>query len=391
MKMELDELLPLTHQIRRVYSRRAAKRESIFKRLTYISQLIASNGSRTKITTLITYVERTFNETLTSHEQLMALLSEESDDYNDMWIENLRIDIDVYLSEVQEYFEIRLMDLASESGCNDKPDCDDVHHESINSDSLDKDIITTHDNKGIDNSQLLNCSNRVPIQKENICSGMKREASLSDKPDETSISSIVNNQEAEINDEPDASPDSLQQQQSKYSDNNQTQSSSPGIKITPDIGTIDAWIDDLCTEKNDTQIPEEFDPITHMSKLASIQNLPEISLPTFDGSALYWIDFIVQFRDIIHNQPYLSGTQRMIYLIQSLQGQAKQAVQGFTHDWTGYVLALKRLKDMFAQRSYIVRAYLDTILTGTRLDDSDFNGLRHLYYALNDCITADWT
>ena len=192
MKMDLDELLPLTHQIRRVYSRRAAKRESIFKRLTYISQLIASNGSRTKITTLITYVERTFNETLTSHEQLMALISEESDDYNDMWIENLRIDIDVYLSEVQEYFEIRLMDLASESGCNDKPDCDDVHHESINSDSLDKDIITTHDNKGIDNSQLLNCSNGVAIQKENICSGMKhREASLSHKPDETPISSII--------------------------------------------------------------------------------------------------------------------------------------------------------------------------------------------------------
>ena len=149
--MDLDELLPLTHQIRRVYSRRAAKRESIFKRLTYISQLIASNGSRTKIKTLISYVERTFNETLTSHEQLMALLSEESDDYNDMWIENLRIDIDVYLSEVQEYFEIRLMDLASESGCNDKPDCDDVHHESINSDSLDKDIMTTHENEDIDN------------------------------------------------------------------------------------------------------------------------------------------------------------------------------------------------------------------------------------------------
>ena len=131
MKMDLDELLPLTHQIRRVYSRRSAKGESFFKRLTYISQLIASNGSCTKITTLITYVERTFNETLTSHEQLMALLSEESDNYNDMWIENLRIDIDVYLSEVQEYFEIRLMDLASDSGCSDKPSCNDVHHESI--------------------------------------------------------------------------------------------------------------------------------------------------------------------------------------------------------------------------------------------------------------------
>ena len=54
---------------------------------------------------------------------------------------------------------------------------------------------------------------------------MKREASLSNKPDKNSISSILNNQEAEINSKPDAYPNSLQQQQSKHTDSNQTQSS----------------------------------------------------------------------------------------------------------------------------------------------------------------------
>ena len=45
----------------------------------------------------------------------MDLILEESGDYDEMWIENIhiRIDIDICLSEVEEYLESRLLDPAS--------------------------------------------------------------------------------------------------------------------------------------------------------------------------------------------------------------------------------------------------------------------------------------
>ena len=119
---------------------------------------------------------------------------------------------------------------------------------------------------------------------------------------------------------------------------------------------------------------EAYNSITHLSNLVSSQHLPSISLPNFNGSPIDWIDFIVQFRDTVHKQPHLTGTQRMNYLLQSLYGEAKLAVKGFTHDWTGYVLALKRLKLMFARRSHIVHAHIDKVLCGTKIEDIDSDG-----------------
>ena len=60
-----------------------------------------------------------------------------------------------------------------------------------------------------------------------------------------------------------------------------------------------------------------------------------------------------------------------LLILQSLHGEAKFAIRGFTHDWTGYVLALKRLKLMFAQRSHIVQAHIDKVLGGTKIEDID--------------------
>ena len=108
------ELLPLTQRTVRVNYRRQAKQKSIYKRLNHIRDIISSNGSRTKVQTLVNYIERTFTEAQTSHDQLMDLIPEESEQYDEMWIENIRIDIDICLSEVEEYLESRLLDPASD-------------------------------------------------------------------------------------------------------------------------------------------------------------------------------------------------------------------------------------------------------------------------------------
>ena len=81
--MEIQELLPLSQQIKRLYSRRMAKYNSIIKRMDYVHQVKIINGSRKMLKALLIYVERTFRETEIFHEKLMALISEDSVDYDD--------------------------------------------------------------------------------------------------------------------------------------------------------------------------------------------------------------------------------------------------------------------------------------------------------------------
>ena len=92
-----------------------AKYNSIIKRMDYVHQVKIINGSRKMLKALLIYVERTFRETEIFHEKLMALISEDSIDYDDTQIENLRIKIDICFSELEEYLESRLINPTSDT------------------------------------------------------------------------------------------------------------------------------------------------------------------------------------------------------------------------------------------------------------------------------------
>ena len=57
------------------------------------------------------------------------------------------------------------------------------------------------------------------------------------------------------------------------------------------------------------------------------QSLPRFEIPYFDGSSTQWVDFIIKFLDLVHQQTYLSFTQRSVYLLQQLRGEARRVVQ----------------------------------------------------------------
>ena len=116
------------------------------------------------------------------------------------------------------------------------------------------------------------------------------------------------------------------------------------------------------------------------------QSLPRSKIPHFDGSPLTWVEFVVRFKDLVHDQTYLTDTQKMAYLIQHLEGEAKCACQGFTNDWLGYVMALKRLKYMFGQKSRVAQAHIDKVTRGRSIQNDDVPGLVQFYYTLSDCI-----
>ena len=118
------------------------------------------------------------------------------------------------------------------------------------------------------------------------------------------------------------------------------------------------------------------------------QYLPKVQLPTFDGAALDWVEFIVKFRDVVHNQPYLSDNQRNQLLLQHLREEAKSAVKGYANDPHGYVMSLKTLKYLFGQRSTVARATLSRVTKGKSIGNDDVRGLSDFYYSINECLVT---
>ena len=155
--------------------------------------------------------------------------------------------------------------------------------------------------------------------------------------------------------------------------------------------SVDDWIDLLppaepvFSHMKDDTLPSSIDLI---SKAVANQNLPNLTIPSFDGTATRWIDFVIQFKDLVHDRVYLSGAQRMAYLMQSVQGEAKRSIQGLQLDWSGYVSALRRLKLMFGRKANIVIGYLNQITMGASVEDDDLQTLSDFYYSLSDCNNA---
>ena len=58
-------------------------------------------------------------------------------------------------------------------------------------------------------------------------------------------------------------------------------------------------------------------------------------LPKFGREPLEWVEFIVKFRDIVHDQYYLTDCQRLQLLLQDLTGEAKRSVKGYSNDRKG--------------------------------------------------------
>ena len=73
----------------------------------------------------------------------------------------------------------------------------------------------------------------------------------------------------------------------------------------------DTWIHKLLnnyeTYASSTEASQSNQEITLTCMLQ--QNLPQIKRPKFDGSPLLWVEFVIKFKDIVHNKSFLSNQQ----------------------------------------------------------------------------------
>ena len=150
---------------------------------------------------------------------------------------------------------------------------------------------------------------------------------------------------------------------------------------------VDAWIDEL-----DIDFESNLNPAMSSEnmtlRLLAYQGLPRLNISPFNGSPEDWIDFVINFRDLIHLQAHLSNTEKMSYLLQHLEGEARRAVIGYSRDKFGYVRALKRLKYLFGQPSRVAQAHLSKVTKGKQIGNDDQVALSEYYYTINDCLVT---
>ena len=117
------------------------------------------------------------------------------------------------------------------------------------------------------------------------------------------------------------------------------------------------------------------------------QRLPPLELSVFTGKPIEWPTFIERFRDQIHNKTTLTDSDRMAYLYQTLDGEAKKAVESLGVTGRSYPMALKTLKRLFGNPSSVASAYLTSMLDSPYVTPNDRQGLRDYFYRVKACTT----
>ena len=110
--------------------------------------------------------------------------------------------------------------------------------------------------------------------------------------------------------------------------------------------SVDAWMDELSPYETQNLSRNATNQDITMAWLLQ-QNLPRIEIPAFNGSPLQWVEFVIKFKEIMHNHVYLNNSQKLHYLQQHVSGLTKRAILGFSNNERGYILSLKRFKYKF--------------------------------------------
>lgn len=118
--------------------------------------------------------------------------------------------------------------------------------------------------------------------------------------------------------------------------------------------------------------PNEVSP--HQPRANQNTRLPELKIRTFDGNILKWHGFWDQFSSIIGNRK-LDDVDKMIYLRDSLQGDALEVIQGLELTNANYKIAVSRLTKTFGRPGHVVDMHYRA-LTATPKATSDISSCR---------------
>ena len=153
---------------------------------------------------------------------------------------------------------------------------------------------------------------------------------------------------------------------------------------------VDAFIDKL-SEGQETVIEPSWggplDPSLAILRAQEQQRLPSLEIYKLSGNPIDWPQFIERFRDQVHNKSTLTDSDRMAYLYQHLEGEARKAVESLGISGHSYPTALKTLKKLFGNHHRVTAAHLKKMADGPYVLPGDRNALRDHYYRVKACVT----
>lgn len=90
--------------------------------------------------------------------------------------------------------------------------------------------------------------------------------------------------------------------------------------------------------------------------------LPRLDLPNFSGNALEWQSFWDGFEAAVHDNPAISGVQKLNYLRSLLRGEASQVVAGFALTSDNYEHSLILLKDCYGSPHKLIATHMQAFI-----------------------------
>ena len=430
--------------------KRTSKKSLITRKINQINSFISERGSRTKILYLKNKLMETLRETEVVNDEMKEIALDENIDFDPGWIEDVIFNIDTCNSCVQEYIDLRKDDSSSGASSKsikswirhcelETIDFENQQEKETPEENL-SDLTDKLNNMTIKSaekeSKKESCIPNHPSQRQ-VKSEVKQTLPSYNKPLSKDKSSKITEQPQEMRDYKSMSlgqlheniwknplksiPFDLEREEYSNKFDNRQRSYDPSFRkpnyqptfkpneikgnsipihinsyyhkedpIKYEIESvrnksIDSWIDELNPYETELIDKNTTNQDITMAWLLQ-QNLPRIEIPIFNGSPLKWVEFVIKFKEIVHNHVYLSNTQKLHYLQQHVSGIAKRAILGFANDERGYVLSLKRLKYSFGQKSRIVEAHLTKVTKGKQIANDDDKGLLEFYYSLSDCL-----
>uniref|UniRef100_A0A8D8VD93 Peptidase aspartic putative domain-containing protein n=1 Tax=Cacopsylla melanoneura TaxID=428564 RepID=A0A8D8VD93_9HEMI len=162
--------------------------------------------------------------------------------------------------------------------------------------------------------------------------------------------------------------------------------------LEDEIPALLAKVGGILSEVRKAQSPVPSLPSSEGSNGTSVQpqiRLPQIELPTFNGSHGQFNDFYNTFQSLVHENSSLTSVQKLHYLRSCLKGQASEVVSAISISHDNYQVAWDLLVQQYQNRRRIVETHLNAVFNIPSLPKFDSGkALSHLYNEVQKNLKA---
>ena len=146
------------------------------------------------------------------------------------------------------------------------------------------------------------------------------------------------------------------------------------VSVRKDLSKLVAFID----EKHKLSSTRSLG--SSLTNPAGNVKLPRFEIKKFDGDPTKWKSFIESFDAAVHTNSSLTDIEKMNFLINYIEGEAENVINGLLLTNDNYLVAKGMLEDRYGDQQVLVTAHMSKLLNLDVIGDiGDIKGLRRLY------------